>query len=320
MAAYLQLTEWLEGEPAGDFATPTPRDTLRPAPEPTSPPADLRRLREHVTTGRELLDRRAREDRPPPLATASPELDRLLEGGLPRGRLVELVGGRSSGRFSVTLALLAAATQAGEAAALVDLGDGLDPASAAALGVDLERLLWLGPRTLRQALAGAEMLVATGFPLVVVDLGVPPVRRGGLDSQGAQAAWLRLARAAGSRAAALFVSAPYRASGAAAASVLTIRPQAGTRHLCRHRPLPSVAAASPPVLVGIDVAVILEKARGRPPGAVEHLRLATLEALLHPVHPVHPAHPAHPIRAPAAPRRQARREEPAQEQLAAAAS
>lgn len=314
MAAYLQITEWLEGEPAGDFATPTPRDTLRPAPEPPSPPADpptaLRRLSEHVTTARELLDRRAREDRPPPLPTASPELDRLLEGGLPRGRLVELVGGRSSGRFSVALALLAAATQAGEAAAMVDLGDGLDPAAAVAAGVDLERLLWLGPRTLRQALAGAEMLVATGFPLVVVDLGMPPVRRGGLDSQGAQAAWLRLARAAGERGAALFVSAPYRASGAAAASVLTIRPEAGGRHLCRHRH----GTAAPPVLLGIDVAVTLEKARGRPPGAEEHLRLATLEALLHPVHPTHG------IRTPAPPRRQVRCEEPVAERLAAAAS
>src|SRR5512143_1726070 len=48
-------------------------------------------------------------------------------GGLPRGTLVEVVGRRSSGRFALALAALAAATQAGESAALVDLGDQLDP-------------------------------------------------------------------------------------------------------------------------------------------------------------------------------------------------
>lgn len=288
MAARLQITEWLEGDPAGGSATPpTPRDTLRSPPEPASPAEGLKHLRDHLTTGRELLRRRERDDHAPPLPTGSPELDRLLEGGLPRGYLVELVGGRSSGRFSILLALLAAATQAGEAAALVDLGEGLDPAAAGASGIDLERLLWLAPRTLRQALAGAEMLVATGFPLVAVDLGLPPVRRGGLDAQGVQAAWLRLARAASSYGAALFVATPYRASGAAAAGVLTIRPEARRRSLRRHRH----GAGSPSLLLGIDAAVTLEKARpalsargsSRPPGAAERLRLTTLEALLHPL-------------------------------------
>ena len=85
-----------------------------------------------------------------------PALDRLLDGGLPRGQLVELVGGRSSGRFSTLLAVLAAATSTGEAAALVDLGDGLDPVAALMLGTDLQRLLWLRPTTLKDALAGLK--------------------------------------------------------------------------------------------------------------------------------------------------------------------
>ena len=289
MAARLQITEWLEGEPAGDFATPTPRDTLRPAPEPTSPSDRLHHLQDHLTTASELLRRREREDRPPPLPTGSPWLDRLLGGGLPRGHLVELVGGRTSGRFSVALALLAAATQAGEAAALVDLGEGLDPEAAATAGIELERLLWLGPRSLRQALAGAEMLVTTGFPLVVVDLGLPPVRRGGLDARGAQAAWLRLARAAGAHATALFVSAPYRASGAAAAGVLTLKAEAGCRGSCRHQP---GGTAAPSLLLGIEAEVTIEKARPSlsanrcaSPGETERLRFTPLEALLHPLRP-----------------------------------
>ena len=49
------------------------------------------------------------------LPTGIDPLDRLISGGLPRGRLTELVGRRSSGRFSIVLAALASATSAGEA-------------------------------------------------------------------------------------------------------------------------------------------------------------------------------------------------------------
>src|ERR1700680_1115421 len=145
-----------------------------------------------------------------------PALDELLGGGLPRGKLVEMIGARSSGRFSIVLAAIAAATAAGEAAALVDLGDGLDPEAAVALGADLRRLLWLRPGTLKQALAGAEILLGGGFPMVVLDLGNPALRGG----RGREAGGLRLARAAQAQGAALLVASPYRVSGTAAAAVL----------------------------------------------------------------------------------------------------
>ena len=75
-----------------------------------------------LRTARQLAEdrRRTREERQ--LPTACPGLDRLLAGGLRRGMMVELIGRRSSGRFSLVLAALAAATGRGEAAALVDLG------------------------------------------------------------------------------------------------------------------------------------------------------------------------------------------------------
>jgi hypothetical protein len=238
-----------------------------------------------LTTAGELLRSRAREDRPAPaLPTSLPVLDRLLEGGLARGELVELVGRRSSGRFSLVLAILAAATGAGEAAALVDLGDGFDPADAAAAGTDLERLLWLRPHRVREALAGAEMLVGAGFPLVIVDLGAPPLPGG----RGAQGAWLRLARAAHDHRAALLISAPYRVSGSAAAVVLGLR----GRGMRRREPPPT-----PLLLLGLDVRISLEKARGRASGENEELRLRVPDALAH-----LPAHPAEalPRRRPAA--------------------
>jgi hypothetical protein len=73
-----------------------------------------------------------------------------LTGGLPRGCLTEICGAASSGRTSVMLAALAAATRRGEFCALLDAGDALDPYSAAAAGVDLDRFLWVrcGDKTL----------------------------------------------------------------------------------------------------------------------------------------------------------------------------
>jgi recombination protein RecA len=84
------------------------------------------------------------EVRPSPEMVSSgiPEID-ALTGGLPRGCLSEICGSASSGRTSVLLAALAAATRREEVCALVDATDALDAASAASAGVDLERLLWV---------------------------------------------------------------------------------------------------------------------------------------------------------------------------------
>src|SRR6266545_1067754 len=74
----------------------------------------------------------SRETRAAPLPVGLAPFDRLLSGGLPRGRLTELVGRRSSGRFSLVLAALASVTSAGEAAAFVDRGSHFDPQTNAA--------------------------------------------------------------------------------------------------------------------------------------------------------------------------------------------
>jgi recA bacterial DNA recombination protein len=157
----------------------------------------------------------SRETGASPLPTGLDSIDRLLGGGLARGRLTELVGRKSSGRFSVVVAALASATSAGDAAALVDRGGHFDPQAAREAGVELERILWARPRRVKEALAAAEMLLATGFPLVAVELGLPP-----LSGAAPEAAWVRLARAAESEQAALVLSTPYRVSGFAASAVV----------------------------------------------------------------------------------------------------
>ena len=121
--------------------------------------------------------------------TGLPDLDARLGGGFPRGQLSEIVGPRSSGRTSMTLRMLAAATARGELVALVDALDRLDVASADAAGIDLERLLWvrglmvmnpglcrdLNQRALEQAIkAFALVLQAGNFGLVVFDMADAP--------------------------------------------------------------------------------------------------------------------------------------------------
>ena len=66
-----------------------------------------------------------------------------LTGGLPRGCVTEICGPVSSGRTSVMLAALAAATRRGEFCALLDASDALDPHSVLAAAVDLDRFLWV---------------------------------------------------------------------------------------------------------------------------------------------------------------------------------
>src|SRR5579859_5855229 len=82
--------------------------------------------------------------RPAPEMVSSgiPQLDSLI-GGLARGCLTEICGAGSSGRTSVLLSALARATERGEVCALVDASDAFDPASAAAAGMEMGRLLWV---------------------------------------------------------------------------------------------------------------------------------------------------------------------------------
>jgi hypothetical protein len=175
-----------------------------------------------VRTMRELGDAAAPPE-PAVWSAALPAVAALFPAGLPRGALIELSARRSAGRFGFVVALLAAATESGESAALVDLGDALDPQQATAAGVALPRLLWARPRDLKQTLAAAESLIGGGFPLVAIDLGLPPLPGG----RGAEAQWLRLARAAREARTLLVVSAPYRACGVATGIALTLaRPQA----------------------------------------------------------------------------------------------
>lgn len=119
----------------------------------------------------------AHPTRPERLCTGVVGLDTALGGGLPRGRISELVGARSSGRTGLACRVAATATALGETIAWVDPDDTLEPEAAADAGLDLARTLWVRPRDAGDALQAAELLVgAGGFGLVVLDLGDGGIR------------------------------------------------------------------------------------------------------------------------------------------------
>ena len=135
------------------------------------------------------------QSRPAPerVRTGISEVD-VSTGGLPRGCLTEIFGLPSSGRTSLLLAILAEATARDEVCALVDAEDSFDPASAAAAGVRLHRLLWVRcGHNAEHALKAADLLIqGGGFGLVAMDLCDTPnetARRISLTS------WFRLRRA-----------------------------------------------------------------------------------------------------------------------------
>jgi recombination protein RecA len=110
------------------------------------------------------------------LPTGIPGLD-ALTGGLPRGAITEIFGPLSSGRTSMALAILAAATAQEEVCALIDGRDAFDPASGASAGIDLQRLLWIRCHDSNQVLNSSDLLLqGGGFGLVVMDLSDIPVK------------------------------------------------------------------------------------------------------------------------------------------------
>jgi recombination protein RecA len=100
------------------------------------------------------------------------EID-TLTGGLPQGALTEISGPVSSGRATVLLSALASRTAHAYACALVDGRDSFDPYSAAAAGVNLERLLWVRCRNIDQCLRATDLLLqGGGFGLIALDLSI----------------------------------------------------------------------------------------------------------------------------------------------------
>ena len=103
-------------------------------------------------------------------------------GGFPRGRVIEIYGPESSGKTTVALHAIAEAQKLGGRAAFIDAEHALDPAYAAALGVNIDELLLSQPDSGEQGLEIAGKLIDSGaVDLVVVDSVAALVPRAEID-------------------------------------------------------------------------------------------------------------------------------------------
>ncbi|HZR81910.1 MAG TPA: hypothetical protein VFD92_12500 [Candidatus Binatia bacterium] len=223
-------------------------------------------------------DVRAREAECAPTGIA--ELDEALGGGFPRGRLSELRGRGSAGLTSVAQRAAGRATARGDLVAWIDAPDALDPESAAASGIALDRLLWIrAPDLLAAFAAGEQILALGGFPLVVLDAGLPyratpeGVRVERLDeavaarrasrfvdrrtgrARASAAAWVRLARAAARSRSALVVL--VRGDDAGAGTSAAVRLELPPARVVWDR-----AHGAPPLLDGLQARIVIKRNRG----------------------------------------------------------
>ena len=113
----------------------TPRPLLVPPDSPHKPKGLLEIT--GVFRGRELTRKERR------LTCGIAPLDRLIGGGIVRGRISEIIGNPGAGQTSLAAAFAASITARGEVAAWIDATGGFDPASIATAGVDLARMLWV---------------------------------------------------------------------------------------------------------------------------------------------------------------------------------
>ncbi|HFU4000377.1 TPA: recombinase RecA [Streptococcus suis] len=106
----------------------------------------------------------------------------LGAGGYPKGRIIEIYGPESSGKTTVALHAVAQAQKDGGIAAFIDAEHALDPAYAAALGVNIDELLLSQPDSGEQGLEIAGKLIDSGaVDLVVVDSVAALVPRAEID-------------------------------------------------------------------------------------------------------------------------------------------
>ncbi len=105
------------------------------------------------------------------IPTGSISLDIALgQGGLPKGRIIEIYGPESSGKTTLALHCVAETQKRGGIAGFVDAEHALDPVYARSIGVDIDNLYISQPDSGEQALEITETMVRSGaVDIIVVD-------------------------------------------------------------------------------------------------------------------------------------------------------
>jgi len=113
----------------------------------------------------------AMEETSPVIPTGFDDLDRaLVVGGVPRGRITEVLGTPTSGMTTIALTLIARAQAQGDLAGYIDLSKTFAAEYAVHAGVDLAALLLVRPMSAPDALEIMQALIGSGgVGVLVVD-------------------------------------------------------------------------------------------------------------------------------------------------------
>ncbi len=105
------------------------------------------------------------------IPTGSISLDIALgQGGLPRGRIIEIYGPESSGKTTIALHAVSEVQKSGGIAGFIDAEHALDPVYAKNIGVDIDNLYISQPDNGEQALEITETMVRSGaVDIIIVD-------------------------------------------------------------------------------------------------------------------------------------------------------
>ena len=117
--------------------------------------------------------------------TGSISLDIALgQGGLPKGRIIEIYGPESSGKTTVALHAVAEVQKAGGIAGFIDAEHALDPVYAKNIGVDIDNLYISQPDNGEQAMEITETMVRSGaIDIVIVDSVAALVPKAEIDGE-----------------------------------------------------------------------------------------------------------------------------------------
>lgn len=110
-------------------------------------------------------------EKPETISTQHPEINQALGiGGLPRGRIVEILGQEASGKTTLALHVIAEAQSKNYRCAFIDTEQALDRERATLIGVDFDKLAISQPDNGEQALDLLDLLVRSGeFAVIVID-------------------------------------------------------------------------------------------------------------------------------------------------------
>jgi recombination protein RecA len=101
--------------------------------------------------------------------SGSPSVDEALGGGVPVGKIIELYGPESSGKTSLSLAILANAQKEGMVAGIIDAEHALDPRWVEKFGGTPDELIVSQPGCAEEAFSVAENMIDLGVNVIVID-------------------------------------------------------------------------------------------------------------------------------------------------------